>query len=437
MGRALLDLRHELEYPTLHEDLTHVLSHGVPVEREVVSRNELWFLSRVVPYRTLDNQTGGVVLALVDISDRKRAESVMTEEFRYTKILQDLGARLVTEENIQTIYEEMLTAAIEITGAAAGTVQMLDEVTQELVLLATRGFSQETVDYFHRVDASSSTSCGLALRTSARSFFDFNPASRDKSIRLHIEDGLLSAQSSPLVSRAGKSIGMVSTHWREAGHRPSERELRFLDLLARQAADIIERRHTERMIRHNQAWLAGQKQALQTALSGAPLEESLAVLVGSSIEHFGPTTRAAFYLADRNGKTLYHVVGMGPEYTKKCEGFPIGPDSFACGLAIHNGQPILTTDVRQEPLWEQWLWITESFDFRACGSFPLQTSEGRVLGTFAVYWREPHKATPADVDFATGVADTASIIVARHNETEERKRAEELLRASKETYLDE
>jgi signal transduction histidine kinase len=188
-------------------------------------------------------------------------------------------------------------------------------------------------------------------------------------------------------------------------------------------------RPTEQTIRQNQAWLAGQKQALQAALSGAPLAESLAVLVNSSMAHYGPTTRAAFYLADRVGKTLYHVVGMGPEYAKKCEGFPIGPDSFACGLAIHDGKPILTTDVRQEPKWEQWLWITENFDFRACGSFPLQTSDGKVLGTFAVYWREPHEATPADGAFANTVADTASIIVARHVEAEERKRAEAALAA--------
>ncbi len=116
--------------------------------------------------------------------------------------------------------------------------------------------------------------------------------------------------------------------------------------------------------------MAAQKQALQAALSGARLEESLGLLVNSSIEHYGPTTSRAFYLASRDGKTLYHVVGMGPEYAKKVEGFAIGPDSFACGLAICLGKPVLTTDVQQEPLWEHWLWVTESFDFLACGSFP-------------------------------------------------------------------
>jgi signal transduction histidine kinase/FixJ family two-component response regulator len=58
-----------------------------------------------------------------------------------------------------------------------------------------------------------------------------------------MEAGYRSGQSTPMVTRAGKIIGMVSTHWRKH-HRPSERELRFLDLLVRQAADLIEQRQT-------------------------------------------------------------------------------------------------------------------------------------------------------------------------------------------------
>ena len=51
-------------------------------------------------------------------------------------------------------------------------------------------------------------------------------------------------QSTPLVSRTGKVLGMFSTHYRRR-HRPTERELRLLDLLARQAADLIERKRGE------------------------------------------------------------------------------------------------------------------------------------------------------------------------------------------------
>jgi hypothetical protein len=67
------------------------------------------------------------------------------------------------------------------------------------------------VQYFHRVDARSGTSCGLALLTAERFYVNFDPAS-DLPAQLHVSDGVLSAQSSPLKSRSGKPIGMVSTH---------------------------------------------------------------------------------------------------------------------------------------------------------------------------------------------------------------------------------
>ncbi|OUL27393.1 hypothetical protein BV378_11575 [Nostoc sp. RF31YmG] len=140
-----------------------------------------------------------------------------------------------------------MATAIALTQSDAGTVQILDETTQELVLLATQGFERTVIEHFHRVNASSHTSCGIALRSGIRSFVDFDvPESEDPdgSMRIHVEAGYHSAQSTPLISRSGKPIGMVSTHWC-THHRPSERELRFLDLLARQAADLIEQRQDE------------------------------------------------------------------------------------------------------------------------------------------------------------------------------------------------
>jgi len=96
----------------------------------------------------LVEETGERTWAAVE---RARTEAVLADEFRQTKILHDLGAALVTEESIQTIYEEILTAAIDITRADAGTVQMFDEKARELVVLSTRGFSRETRNYFQHV----------------------------------------------------------------------------------------------------------------------------------------------------------------------------------------------------------------------------------------------------------------------------------------------
>jgi signal transduction histidine kinase/CheY-like chemotaxis protein len=51
-----------------------------------------------------------------------------------------------------------------------------------------------------------------------------------------------------LLSREGTLVGMISTHWSHH-HDPSEHDLRLLDILARQAADLIERRKAEESLR--------------------------------------------------------------------------------------------------------------------------------------------------------------------------------------------
>lgn len=179
--------------------------------------------------------------------ERACAEEAVAADLRDTQLLQKLGARLVTEDDVQTLYQEILSTAIVLTRANAGTVQILDNATQELVLLATQGFNRTVFEHFYRVGVSCNTSCGIALRTGERSFTDFDvPASEDPdgSLQMLMEGGFLSAQSTPLITRSGRAIGMVSTHWHDH-RRPSDRELRFLDLLVRQAADLIEQRQTE------------------------------------------------------------------------------------------------------------------------------------------------------------------------------------------------
>ena len=213
-----------------------------------------------------------------DITDRKQAEAIITTDLENTRLLRDLSARLITEDNIQVLYDEIVSAAITLTQADAGSIQALDESTQELVLLATQGIDRTVTDHFQRVTASSITSCGVVLATGKRAFVDFDvPESEDPdgSLRLHVNAGLICAQSTPMISRSGRRIGMVSTHWCKH-HRPSERELRFLDLLVRQAADLIEQRQTAA---EREQLLAREQAAREEAdLANRMKDEFLAVL---------------------------------------------------------------------------------------------------------------------------------------------------------------
>ena len=76
VGRPLSDLATRLDYPQLSGDAERVLERLVPVEREVGLPDGKWFLSRLLPYRTIDDRIAGVVVSFIDITERKQAEEV-------------------------------------------------------------------------------------------------------------------------------------------------------------------------------------------------------------------------------------------------------------------------------------------------------------------------------------------------------------------------
>ena len=194
--------------------------------------------------------------------------------------------------------------------------------------------------------------------------------------------------------------------------------------------DIVER--AEDRLRAVEAHLRCQKEAFQAAIDGAPLELSLNILIQCVQDQTGGLARAAFYIADPKGTCLHPIKladGMPEAYQRGVDGFPIGPDSLSCGLAIYTGQPIITPDVCEEPLWRPWLHLAQESDFRGCWSFPIHSTAGKAVGTFAMYYREPREATQQELDLASVITQAAGIIISRHTESQERQHAEQALRA--------
>ncbi len=190
-------------------------------------------------------------------------------------------------------------------------------------------------------------------------------------------------------------------------------------------------------LRVNEERMRRQKEAFQAAVRGAPLHESLDIIASLVNEETGGDARTAFYLADKEGKRLHPVFGAGnmsEDYLKEIDGFLIGKDSLACGLAVPTGRPVLTADVLEDPLWKPWTFIAEKYHYRGCWSFPIKTYEDKAVGTFAMYFREPREAKPVDLILADIVTQTAAVIISGYLDTQKRIYVEKELRESEEKY---
>lgn len=175
-------------------------------------------------------------------------EASLAEELAATRMLQELSLEMAHEVDVEALYDKLIDAAVAIMRSDFGSMQQYYPhlgARGELKLLGHRGFSPEAAQFWAWVRADSSCTCGVAINRRTRVIAAdventaFMAGTADQAELL--KAGIHAAQSTPLISRAGELVGMITTHWKDC-HQPSDRELRQLDILARLAADLIERK---------------------------------------------------------------------------------------------------------------------------------------------------------------------------------------------------
>ncbi|CAM2138844.1 hypothetical protein A6456_37085 [Paraburkholderia tropica] len=107
---------------------------------------------------------------------------------------------------------------------------------------------------------------------------------------------------------------------------------------------------------------------------------------------------------------------------------PIDANSLACGLAAYKREAVITPDVRTDPRWKDWAWLAQAYRYRACWSFPVEATSGKVVGTFTLYREEVGEPTARDRELAMRFAQSAAIIISRQQEADERAHGVEALR---------
>jgi PAS domain S-box-containing protein len=258
------------------------------------------------------------------------------------KRLHELSGRIFGERELVAMLHRVLEVSIELLGADKGNLQLYDERRDALEIVTHLGFDQAFLDAFGTVPAGFSV-CGTAAARRERvivedAFADPDFVDLAPTFSRH---GFVAVQSTPLVGGDGKLVGALTTHFARP-HRPSERELRLLDLCALQAERVIERHRADEARREGEErfrlvveaapsglvmidadgtilLVNSQAEAMfgygRGELMGRPVED----LVPASLRGEHPRHRARFGAAPRarmmgTGRDLYGLRKDGSEF---------------------------------------------------------------------------------------------------------------------------
>jgi PAS domain S-box-containing protein len=179
--------------------------------------------------------------------------------------LQQVSTLLISEGTNGAIYERVLDAAIDLMSADKATMQVFHPDRGGLRLLVQRGFDPQVAARWEWVGYDVPTTCSMALSAGSRvivpDFETCETMAGTADLDAFRQSDVRAAQSTPLMSRSGGLLGMVTTYWSKP-HRLGERELQPLDVLARQAADLIERHEVEKALRESREQLQRQADLL-------------------------------------------------------------------------------------------------------------------------------------------------------------------------------
>jgi diguanylate cyclase (GGDEF)-like protein/PAS domain S-box-containing protein len=177
--------------------------------------------------------------------------------------------------------------------------------------------------------------------------------------------------------------------------------------------DISARKEAEHLVQ-------AQARLLELVAKGMPLDEFLTELT-LMIEAQVPGMSGSVMLLSEDRRHL--TFGAGPslpeDYRRRCVRVEIGPEAGSCGTAAWFDRPVIVTEIDTDPAWANHKSEVADFGFKSCWSLPIHSSQGDVLGTFALYATESRAPTVQHEKLIAVAAHLAGIAIERRR-TEER-----------------
>lgn len=209
-------------------------------------RSEVCVDAVITSYRGARGDQNGFVGSFRDVTRRKEIEAEISAKREAISKLHDVSTQLVGQQALPILLQAVVNAAVTIAQASMGMIHVLDAASQSLQLVGQFGCTPELVE--HLAHANSGTLYGEAMLRRQRAIIvdtagSVSPGSLP-ALDLLLRAGMRAGQSTPIISRAGSLLGVVTT-LNDQPYRPNELVLQALDLLAREAGELIESRQRE------------------------------------------------------------------------------------------------------------------------------------------------------------------------------------------------
>src|SRR5580704_5191527 len=153
---------------------------------------------------------------------------------------------------------------------------------------------------------------------------------------------------------------------------------------------------------------------LKLILAGSELSEVLTI-IAQLVESQGNGTLCTIWLPDADGKHLHCAAAPSlPGFAANVGRMSVGPKGASCGTAVYRREPVYVADILRESIWDDYRDLVSPYGIRAVWSRPLFTREGKVLGTFAILYRDVRHPDTIDLQLIENASHIAGIAIERH-----------------------
>ncbi len=168
---------------------------------------------------------------------------------------------------------------------------------------------------------------------------------------------------------------------------------------------------------------AGHRRVLELVASNAPLTGVLEEIV-RTLEEQEPGMVCSILLMDDSTKHLRHgaALRLPDEYNRAVDGIAVGLNVGSCGTAAYLGERVIAADIATDPRWKEYRALALGYGLRACWSEPILSASGGVVGTFAIYYREPRAPTATELELLDSAAHLAGIAIERQQHQQQLQR---------------